>query len=330
MHDLNHAEKKRLTLSIIISLSMYIVFIIVLILAPVPVKKPKEPVYKAVSISLLPLKEKETHKEPIKTEPIKPKQAVEIAQAKTPAIKTVVPKASASSKPVLQNQTRPETKTQGLGIPNFDTPVFSSRENIGEAEFLDFSSQTPSSSPRRESLPPGGKLENELEGSIARVENTSSATQGVVVTSKINKSDVSTATTETSRSLQKIAESSISASSEKAAIVSRSDEVKTQSFQSSIPDLVFDGQPRRILFPAKPVIILPDSLAALIDSDRTVSIQFTVRADGSVPSGLVFFTPSAILPVSVRDFLRSEFSSWRFETGSSDGQAQFQYSIRVK
>ena len=105
---------------------------------------------------------------------------------------------------------------------------------------------------------------------------------------------------------------------------------KPQSLESSIPELTFDGATRRIIYPAKPEIHLPESLAALIDSDRTVSIQFTVRADGLVPSGLVVFTPSAILPVAIRDYLRGEFSRWRFETGPTDGQAQFQYSIRVK
>jgi hypothetical protein len=37
-----------------------------------------------------------------------------------------------------------------------------------------------------------------------------------------------------------------------------------------------------------------------------------------------------VLPAEIRDWLRREFSRWRFEKGSSDGHAQFEYSIRVK
>ncbi|HKL84902.1 MAG TPA: hypothetical protein VJ861_01045 [Treponemataceae bacterium] len=345
MHELNEAEKKRLTSSILISLCMYSLFFVVLILAPLPAKKAKEPVYKAVSIRLTPPKEVPYKAEavvapvPAVSEPV-----AEVVQAKPAPAKTVStpakvsPAKVAQAKPLQaqaktpsQKPATPPSQSQGLGIPNFDKPIVSSRENSSEAEFIDFSSKTPTTSPKRESLPQGGKPENELEGSLARVENASAHSQAVVVTSKTNKTaSSSSATAETSSSLEKITESSIRPSSESAASASRSDVSKTSSVYSSIPELTFDGSPRRLIFPAKPEINLPDSLAALIDSDRTVTIQFTVRADGTVPSGLVIFTPSAIIPVSIRDYLRGEFSKWRFESGASDGQALFQYSIKVK
>jgi hypothetical protein len=92
----------------------------------------------------------------------------------------------------------------------------------------------------------------------------------------------------------------------------------------------FDGASRKLLYPAKPAIVLPDNLAKLVDSSRAVTVGFTVLADGSVPAGTISFTPSAILPAEIRDWLRKEFSSWRFEKSSEDGQARFLYSIRVE
>jgi hypothetical protein len=99
---------------------------------------------------------------------------------------------------------------------------------------------------------------------------------------------------------------------------------------SPISGLSFDGSQRKLLYPAKPAIALPENLARLVDSNRTVTVTFTVLADGSVPPGNISFTPSAILPAEIRDYLRREFSTWRFEKSVEDGQARFLYSIRVE
>jgi len=94
--------------------------------------------------------------------------------------------------------------------------------------------------------------------------------------------------------------------------------------------VVFDGRPRRLVYPADPAIALPPHLARLIDSDRTVTVAFTVRADGSVPATLVTFTPTAALPAEVREYLRAEFARWRFDQDREDGHARFLYSIKMK
>ena len=99
---------------------------------------------------------------------------------------------------------------------------------------------------------------------------------------------------------------------------------------SSIGAITFEGAPRRLVYPAKPSIVLPDRLSRLIDSDRTVTVSMTVAADGTVPASMISFSPAALLPPEVRDFLGAEFSRWRFEQGRGDGQARFLYSIRVQ
>jgi antitoxin component of MazEF toxin-antitoxin module len=99
---------------------------------------------------------------------------------------------------------------------------------------------------------------------------------------------------------------------------------------SSVSSLAFEGSPRRLLYPASPAITLPESLARTVDSNRSVTVTFTVLADGSVPSALVRFTPQAALSPEIRDFLTKEFSRWRFEKSAQDGQARFLYSIRMQ
>jgi hypothetical protein len=99
---------------------------------------------------------------------------------------------------------------------------------------------------------------------------------------------------------------------------------------SSVSGFAFEGRPRGRLYPATVSIVLPENLSRLVDSNRSVTVGLIVLADGTVPAGLVAFSPQAALPAEIRDYLTREFSRWRFEKSDQDGQARFSYSIRVQ
>ncbi|HQL04542.1 MAG TPA: hypothetical protein PLU33_05340 [Treponemataceae bacterium] len=91
-----------------------------------------------------------------------------------------------------------------------------------------------------------------------------------------------------------------------------------------------DGSSRLLLYPEKPAIVLSAESEKLINSSRTLTIVFTVLANGTVPPGNISFQPAGILPVSVQTEIRSQIARWRFEEEKSDGQARLTYSINVK
>lgn len=88
-----------------------------------------------------------------------------------------------------------------------------------------------------------------------------------------------------------------------------------------------DGSSRILLEPAKPVIMISEENAALIDSSRTVTVSFRVLAGGNVPRTEIVFTPSAALPIQIQAEIREQISQWRFKPAAADGLARFEYSI---
>lgn len=246
---------------------------------------------------------------------------------------TIARKAAPSSAKPASKTAPAKSSPAGLGIPDFSSPLTSSREASGTPEQSDFSSTAETARPKSVN---SGVAVPELEGSAAQI--LKSAGTEAVVSGSTNGSKAartgtaaSAATADALGDLAKQAQTGL-ASGGKVAPGTASDAVDgtPKNTVSSISGLDFEGTPRALVYPVKPLITLPPNLEKLVDSDRTVTVQFTVRPDGTVPGGLVTFTPSALLPPAVREYLQTEFSRWRFAPGTQDGQASFRYSIKVK
>jgi hypothetical protein len=91
-----------------------------------------------------------------------------------------------------------------------------------------------------------------------------------------------------------------------------------------------DGTTRVLRDPITPAIKLSAQSAALIDSDRTVNIEFRVLADGNVPRGEIRITPESILPPKVREEIYNQLCQWIFDAGTSAAYASFEYTIVKK
>ena len=91
-----------------------------------------------------------------------------------------------------------------------------------------------------------------------------------------------------------------------------------------------DGSTRVLLNPVPPVIRLSEAAAALIDTTRTVTIEFHVLSSGNVPRGEVTITPISLLPDDVRKEIFDQLSKWQFESSATDARATFEYTIEKR
>lgn len=320
MMELDTQDKTRLSRSITIAAVIWLVLLLFFAFVPVVRNVPEDREFPEVRLVL--------------------QSAVQ-----PPARKITTTSEQRTAEPVAQQTTKPsqsapapspsrEQPVAGLGIPDFQSTSGTDRPSPASGEYLDFSSDRPREQQVRDPAP----AIQEFEGSAARVD-TSPSRQGTSSTEAGRRPSV--AADETLQALDRIRDASSGDVAVPADTVSRSSTTDSRSSTTgsvstrqatpgAVGPITFDGDPRRLVHPSKPVIVLPPHLARLIESDRTVTVHFTVRADGSVPGSLVSFTPSALLPPEIRNYLKNEFMNWRFERGNNDGQARFLYSIKVQ
>ena len=88
------------------------------------------------------------------------------------------------------------------------------------------------------------------------------------------------------------------------------------------------GTGRILKWPSKPEITFTEDEKAFITASvRDIHISFLVRADGTVLRESIYIDKIASLPAAISQTITRQISEWTFETGTSDGQAVFLYSI---
>jgi len=312
---MTQSDQDRLFRSSTLGVGIWVVIAILFI--AIPMRKPDiSPRFPAVRLSLA------AETAPASQAETAPAKKAASATATAPAIKAA-------------KKTTPAKSTGGLGIPNFSTPVTSSRDTNADAEYLDFTSDEQRTAHESSTAGKSATRASEFEGSAARVDSR----DGGLSSANAPKARTGEASGETAGSLDAISRDASRAdrgssdggsSSAGTATAPRQSAEGSSARASAIQGISFEGKNRRLVSPASPSLVLPENLARLVDSDRTVTVGFTVLADGTVPPSMVEFTPQSLLPAEIRDWLRKEFSSWRFEKSSEDGQARFAYSIRVR
>jgi hypothetical protein len=325
--EMNDGDRRRLARSGMLSGGLWLVLMILAVFVPMRKIEPKAPAFAPVKITFA---VKTSAREPVAAPSPEPVQAPSSPSSRPAEAKQTLQR-STSPKSVSPARSPSPAKTSGgLGIPNFSTSPASasSRTDDGSATLEFSSSDLPAPEGRPTKATPTAVQEiSGVAGSIDKGGSTR-----VSATGTVSQPSGAAVSADTARTLESISGSAAGDTESRGTTPSAgpvSASTPTGS-SSTVANLMFDGAARKLLSPEAPSITLPARLARLVDSDRTVTVQFTVLADGTVPSGLVSFTPSAVLPAEIRDYLRKEFSSWRFEKGSADGQASFRYSIRVK
>lgn len=338
MMELTESDKKRLARSGSLAALLWLALILAFAFLPMPVRKKTVREFSSVKLTLNAEAPKIASQSEAAEQTSSPGNAPEASSPATKAAARKAAKAAAKAAKAAGGKTG-VAPSAGLGIPNFTSPVTSSNETSRSPEFLDFSSGAQTANPRSASVPSGG-ASTEFEGSAAALSSGTGSTGPVSASSTGRQQSTGSVSEGTAQALTRIAGTAGSVSPLSTGVSGAAGTGQTAgsgasssadpSLASSLSGITFTGSARRLVYPAEPSIVLPDRLARLVDSDRAVTVQFTVLPDGSVPGTLVNFTPSAVLPAEIRDYLRSEFSRWRFESGSEDGHARFQYSIRVQ
>lgn len=89
-----------------------------------------------------------------------------------------------------------------------------------------------------------------------------------------------------------------------------------------------DGKIRKLIFPLKPEISLPEN--AKVERDVIFKITFTVKKDGTVPYSEIFMTNEALLDVETVKAIKNQIAQWKFESSNTNGQGSLDYSIIIK
>lgn len=237
-------------------------------------------------------------------------------------------------------------QSSGLGIPDFAPSTREQSRRDAGADSLEFGTteNAPDSGVQaRTGTKPAPAAVPEIEGTVATVQKSSGGTVRSSSGAKTGSDgtprasgETTRASAETTRALGDIAGSTVSGSASQEASHGSGTSTETRGTtgaeaaraSATLSGISFEGAPRKALY--APPIVLPENLARLVNASVSVTVAFTVLADGSVPAAFVDFIPQASLPAAVRDYLVKEFSRWRFEKSDQDGHARFLYSIRVQ
>ncbi len=308
----NENDRKRLLNSLKLTTAFWMALLVALIVIPLSSPSVPERKYSEIKLTL--------------AAPAAPAAAAR-ASSSTASVRTTQSSRATRPSPTAPSTSKnaPESgSVSALGIPNFSAPASQSRSDTAASEYLDFSSAQSTVNPRTSA----GQV-SEFEGTAGTVAQNSTSAARVTGGQRTASGTASSSTLSALDTISGQATTGTTTSTTGTA-ASGSGTAVTSTTTSNVGPLSFDGTPRRLIEPLEPAITLPPELAKQVDTARLVTVEFTVRPDGTVPGSLIFFTPSASLPRAVQDYLRSEFSRWKFSTGNSNGQARFQYSIKVQ
>ena len=269
----------------------------------------------------------------------------------TPSAPKTVEKKVETPKPKSQPKTEPKkeapkTQTQKTQTPapaKKTEPVEPVSYAVDMSGGIDFNSQT-NKKPKKEvdwdamfgdDEPATTQTTNQVK-TVTNKEPAFSGTAGTKAadsTEKLTSSSTSNsnsksqnASSSTSSALEGIKNSSFKGNAENG--IQSQTNVKTKTSGSGKVEMeMSNGRSRALISPAKPVINLSAQAAATIDSSITVTIKFRVVEAGNVPRAEISITPESTLHQLVRDEIRNQISTWRFEPADYAATATFEYKI---
>lgn len=156
--------------------------------------------------------------------------------------------------------------------------------------------------------------------------SSSNTTEKVISSTNTSTSKSTSASSSTSSALEGIKNSSFKGNAANGVQSETSVKSKT-SGSGKVEMQMSNGRSRALISPAKPVINLSAQAAATIDSSITVTIRFRVVEAGNVPRAEITITPESTLHQLVRDEIRNQISTWRFEPADYAATATFEYKI---
>ena len=273
--------------------------------------------------------------EPVETTPKtnpQPKTAPAPAKKSEPAKAAEPAKTPAKKEPAKKEYTKvPEFTEYATDYSDFDfNNVSTSKPKDFDWSKFDDASTTSESQTAVSQKVEKVTTQSTTSGAAASTSTTNQRQTSSSSTTSTNKTTTtSSASSSTSSALSNIKSASYTASTgDSLKAITNAKTSKSSDGQISMQ--MKDGTTRVLRDPITPAIKLSSQAAALIDSDRTVSIEFRVLADGNVPRGEIKITPESILPAQVREEIYNQLSRWLFDAGPSAAYATFEYTIVKK
>ena len=274
---------------------------------------------------------------------VEPAPVKETPPAPKPVEKKVeTPKPKAQPKPEPKKEA-PKTQTQKTQTPapaKKTEPVeqieyavdpmeaFAQQTNKKPKKEVDWDAMFADDEPAETQAASQTKTVTSKEPAFSGTAGTSSTTATEKVTSSTTSSTSKSqsASSSTSKSLEGIKNSSFKGNAANG-VQSETSVKAAQSGSGKVVMEMSNGRSRALLDPAKPVINLSAQAAATIDSSITVTIKFRVVEAGNVPRAEITITPESTLHQLVRDEIRNQISTWRFEPDDLAATATFEYKI---
>ena len=271
--------------------------------------------------------------EPVETTPKpQPKPTTAPAKKSEPAKAAEPAKTPAKKEPAKKEYTKvPEFTEYATDYSDFDfNNVSTSKPKDFDWSKFDDASTTSESQPAVSQKVEKVTTQSTTSGAAASTSTTNQRQTSSSSTTSTNKTTTtSSASSSTSSALSNIKSASYTASTgDSLKAITNAKTSKSSDGQISMQ--MKDGTTRVLRDPITPAIKLSSQAAALIDSDRTVSIEFRVLANGNVPRGEIKITPESILPAQVREEIYNQLSRWLFDAGPSAAYATFEYTIVKK
>lgn len=328
------AQKNRDSISFAITCGFYIVLFI--LFAVIPISKPKKYTQISVQLDSLPQKKIEKLVVPVEKEIVQKESVPKVEQK--PVEKQIEQKKEVAK---TTSQVKPETKTQ----PKTQTTQSQS------------TTQTKSQTATVKKEVVYQKSVEELMAENAKKKKQTATWDDSIFNDEATTSSSVTKNTGTFQenavsSLEGIAASSSQSSNVQTSSVARGEtgnQGQVSDSTSNVLNKISEAkyvtnnssqtisyetsgilQPRQLIFPSEPSITIPETLENKIVRNRTVKISFIVKSDGSVDVRSIQIEPVGILVTEIETEIKKQIALWRFESGKSDGQAAFNYSIKVE
>lgn len=104
--------------------------------------------------------------------------------------------------------------------------------------------------------------------------------------------------------------------------------VKTAETSTGTSISMKDGSSRTLIKPKEPKISISSEAAKSVNGSPTVTISFTVLSDGSVPESSVKIIPASLLTQELIEDIAFQLSTWKFQSGTSNSSASFEFTIK--
>ena len=326
------SEKNRDSISLAITCGFYVILFV--LFAVLPVSKPKK--YTQISVQLdVPVAKKTENTQQLP-------QKIEEQKTETKTVEKPVEKQNTVNQQKAQATTQQtQQKQQTASVQEKTEPVqtVTKREVVYQKSIEELMAENAKKKKETSTWDDSIFGEENSNSSVVQSQNNVAQNLGNSQNNATQTFEGVAASSSTSETVKTSSESRFSGTSQNQVSSSTSDALNKISSAKYVAkngseSIIYETSgvlaPRQLIYPSEPSIVISESLENKVSRSQTVKISFVVKSDGSVDSKTIKIEPIGSLVPEIEAEIKEQISLWRFESGKSDGQATFNYSINVR